>query len=233
MSDIDEITPFVFQMNGDTKADGFSESDDEYVVKGVVLMKGDIFYQGDFVPWDVIKAAGMSANPTQIHDLNHQGTGYPMPNGQMVPSDISYIVGYQDNIHVNEQEKSLLVDVHIQKDAPMANSWKSYYDISAKAGRMPNVSAFGFKRMTLVKAKNLPVDYASFGLKGHETVVSLTYMDLVAGSTVYRGACNDKDGCGMPIKACEDMHQDLPDTHKEDKVRVAHLKERIKLFGGK
>ena len=221
--------PFVYQ-NMNTQAEGFVELDDEYLVKGVVLMKGDIFYQGDFVPWAVIKAAAGNSEQVQIHDLNHQGTGYPMHNGQMVPSDINFIVGYQDNIRVDEKEKSLLVDIHIQKEAPMANTWKSYYDISSKAGRMANVSAFGFKRMTLMKASEMPVDCTSFGLRGNDTITALTYMDVVAGSTVYRGACNEKDGCGMPIKACEDMHQDLPDTHDE---RIVYLKERIKKLGGK
>lgn len=221
--------PFVYQ-NMNAKAEGFSESEDEYLVKGVVLMKGDIFYQGDFVPWTVIKAAADNAEDVQMHDVNHQGTGYPMPNGQMVPSDIGYVVGYQDNIHVNEEEKSLLVDIHILKESPMANSWKSYYDVCSKAGRMPNVSAFGFKRMTLMKASQMPVDYKAFGLQGNATITALTYMDLVAGSTVYRGACNEKDGCGMPIKACEDQHMDLPDTHDE---RVVYLRERIKKLGGK
>lgn len=226
------MEPFVFQ-NNDNSFDHFEETDDEYIVKGAVLMKGDIFYQGDFVPWSVIKSAANYAAKTQIHDLNHQGTGYPMPNGQMVPSDVNFIVGYQTNLHVDDKNKALYMDVHINKDAPMAKTWKNYYDVCERAGRMPNVSAFGYKRVSFVKAKDLPIDCAAFGLKGNETIASLNYMDIQAGSTVYRGACNDQDGCGMPIKCdeeqpCEDFIQDEP----IDEVRLSYLKKRINILGG-
>jgi len=205
----------------------FEDTEKEWVIHGAVLMRGDMFMQNEFVPSkvisDAVKRVGVS-----LHDMNHRGTGFMLPTGQLIPPDISYFVGYQDNYVYDEAKKSLYVDIHIMKNDSKANKeWKTYYDLCQQAGRMPNLSSYGYKQVSIIRASQLGIDMAAYGIRPEQNIRCLQYINITAGSTVYQGACNDKDGCGIPLAS-----EELPRDISCDEEYQNYLNKRIKQIGG-
>lgn len=205
----------------------FEDAENEWVIRGAVLMRGDMFMHGEFVPSKVISEAAKHVG-VSLHDMNHRGTGFMLPNGQMVPPDISYFVGFQDNYVYDEDKKSLYVDIHIMKNDSKSNTeWKTYYDICQRAGRMPNLSAYGQKQASIIRASKLGIDVSAYGLRPEQNVRCLNFLSITAGSTVYQGACNDRDGCGIPLAS-----EILPHDISCDEEYQNYLNKRIKQIGG-
>lgn len=215
----DDMFTFAMEINDEKN---FEETDTEYVVHGAVLIIGDRFMNGEFVPARLVKNAYQQLNGS-LHDINHMGMNYVM--GYLPTQNMEYVVGYHDNAQYDEKSKAVSLDIHIYKDASKASVWKSYYDICQMAQRMPNLSAFGYKKISIIQAKDLPdgVDCAIYGLKPDQQIRCMSYMMFTAASTVVHGACNEKDGCGIPLKSeCTD------DSCMKDDHEVQKTKELIK-----
>lgn len=225
-----------------------SEDDKEEIHKMTVVI-GNRFMKGIFMPKDELRKSYKGFEGT-LHDINHRGTGYAV-GLTVIPSDVSYVVGYNTDVKFDETTGEVTANVHILKNAQRYNEWKNYEMICKAAGKIPNVSMFIEGKSKAMKASNLPkdVDYSEQMNKyGYKNVVP-TMTDIVpkAVSTVFEGACNDKDGCGIrnSVSECNDgtcsveepekiesTDNDKSSKLKEDKKYKEYLKNRLKNIKG-
>jgi len=169
----------------------------------MVIAIGNRFMKGVYISKEEMKAAHRGFNNT-LHDLNHMGSGY-MAYFSLVPPDISYIVGWQDNLSYNEATDEVRANVHIEKTAPRYSDWKNYIDISAKIGRIPNVSMYVFGKIEYIEARKLPKNsgYRKAGYRADDVVPCMTNIIPFMVSTVTKGTCDDTKGCGIK-QSCDD-----------------------------
>lgn len=161
-----------------------------------VALVGDRFYKGDFLAASELEKVYKMWEST-LHDINHQGT--TDIKGFTASSNILYFIGYNKNVEYNDKTKSVSMDIVPVASTQYASAWKGYVELCEKAGNVPNVSvAFGAK-VKYVKAKELPegVDYSLAGYKDDDSIPYIYDIEPKALSTVFRGACNDKSGCGI------------------------------------
>lgn len=206
-------------------------------VRTAIALIGDRFYKGSFFSADELEKAAPQWEGT-LHDINHFGTTFG--NGLRTQSNILYFVGWQDNIHYDKESKSVSMDIHADYDTYYGEAWKSYINLCEKAGQMPNVSISFLGKRKLVQAKNLPEgsNYQAYGF-GEEDYVSYIY-DVIpqALSTVLKGICNNKQGCGIAINnsvestTCSDPECVVKKEDKEDAEKRAYLEKRLKKFKG-
>ena len=145
------------------------------------------------------------------HDINHWGTTYL--DGQ---PDIEYIVGYNNNVRLGKVTKALTADIHVLPSAEKYQLWRGFVDINKKINRVPNVSVSFYASKKNVKAGTLPVDFSAYGYKKDDEIEYLYDLEFQALSTVFKGACNDKDGCGIGI------HQQKNDEMDEEKTEISY-----------
>lgn len=179
-----------------------------------VAIIGDRFYKGAFLPAKELKKVYKLWEGT-LHDINHFGTTFPV--GFFAISNILYFVGYNNNVKWNNKNKSVSMDINIRDDTKYAGDWRAYVALCEEAGNVPNVSiAFNAKTM-LVKASELPkgVNWKEQGYKKDDLVEYIYDIQPQALSTVLKGACNDKNGCGIGIQNNEDNEQEEKDAQKE------------------
>lgn len=201
----------------------------------MVIAIGNRFMKGVYVSKKELKLAHKGFNNT-MHDLNHMGSGY-MSFFSVIPPDISYIVGWQDNLSYDDATDEVRANVHIDKTAVRYDDWKTYINISEKIGRTPNVSMLIYGKIEWVEAKKLPKNshYGKNGFKADDLVPCMIDIQPFMVSTVTKGACNDKDGCGIK-NSCEDGNCNLKNNGEEKKVEVspedvrrkAYLEKRLK-----
>jgi hypothetical protein len=173
----------------------FSEGETENFIKcGSTCLIGDRFYKGKFLAFSEIEKAYLSMNKA-FHDINHWGTTHPL-TGQ---PNLEWIIGYQDGTTINKTTKQMTTDIYINKSAPKFDVWKNYVDICKKANRVPNVSVSFWADMKEIPAKDLPVNCSEYGYNDDDIVQYLHNIEFQALSTVFRGACDDKTGCGIGI----------------------------------
>lgn len=217
----------------------------------MVIAIGNRFMKGVYVSTKELKATHKGFNNT-MHDLNHMGSGY-MPNFfTLVPPDISYIVGWQDGLSYDDATDEVRANVHIEKTAPRYADWKNYIDISAKIGRVPNVSMVIFGKIEYIEARKLPKNsgYGRNGYKADDLVPCMTNIRPFMVATVTHGVCDDKNGCGIkhsandtcPNCSCdvdEDTSQDkqvdlekIDKSIKENKKQMEYFQNRIKSLKG-
>jgi len=205
------------------------------------IVIGDRFMKGIFVSAKETESVHKQWNNT-LHDLNHMGSGYRVMFS-VVPSDISYVVGYQDDAKYDKSTKETTVAVHIEENSPRYNEWKSYIAICEKINRTPNVSMYCFGKLEFIKAKDLPKDshYKKNGYRTEDDVPCMTKIIPFMVSTVMRGACNDKDGCGIKHgDDCKDNSCKVGSTEQPDEIdnpeitkRKDYLNKRLKSLRGK
>jgi len=239
--------------------DGYGESTEfnyvEFVEKAtsqkgfnMVIAIGNRFMKGVYVSKDEMKSAYRGFNNT-LHDLNHMGSGYMMNLFSVVPSDISYIVGWQDSLSYDDTTNEVRANVHIEKTAPRYSEWKNYIDISAKIGRTPNVSMFVYGKIEYKQARELPTNsgYRKAGYKADDLVPCMTNIMPFMVSTVTRGTCDDKKGCGIK-QSCDDgscaldkednLENETMDSEQVKKSieaknkQIKYFKDRIKSLKG-
>ena len=205
----ENIQPINNTMNLDSKT---GEIQDDFKA---ICVYGDKFYKGKFLPMKELQKAYKSLNGS-YHDINHWGTTYLDGN-----PNIEYIVGYQDNVRLDNITKALTADIHVLRSAEKYQLWRGFVDINQRINRVPNVSVSFYSSKKKMKAKELEgIDFAADGYKGDDEVEYLYDLDFQALSTVFKGACSDKDGCGIGIKQ---------DAKKED---IKNLEAKIKRFKG-
>jgi len=196
----------------------------------MVIAKGNMFMKGIYISKDEMKAAHTRFNNT-MHDLNHMGSGY-MAGFSIVPPDISYIVGWQDSLSYDDETNEVRANVHIEKGAVRYDDWKTYIDISAKIGRNPNVSMYVFAQLEFIEARKLPKDsrYGANGYKADDLVPCMVNIQPFMVSTVTKGACDDKRGCGIK-QSCEDGTCESNNEENSEisvEVKVVDLEKSIK-----
>ena len=203
------------------------------------IVIGDRFMKGVFVAADEIKKVYKGWNNT-LHDLNHMGSGYAA-GFSVIPADISYIVGYQDKLTYDAKTKAVQAKIHIDEKAQRYNEWQSYANICNQINRPLNVSMYCFGQIRWMKARDLPkgCGYQKQGFKADDTVPCMFNIMPYMVSTVTRGACDDKDGCGIENSSCDNNNysvgtteqDEIEDENKpEDAERRAYLEKRMKQF---
>jgi len=188
-----------------------------------VALIGDRFYHGAFLPAkELEKAHAMWENT--LHDINHQGT--TDVRGMYAQSNILYFIGYNDNVTYDKKSKSMSMDIHVCDNTHYASAWKGYVELCEKSGQTPNVSVSFRAKTKSMKVSKLPegVDYKQYGLSEEDSVVYIYDMIPEALSTVFQGACNDKDGCGIG-KSCS-VEEDASPEESEAEVTEEERHER-------
>ena len=183
------------------------------------IVIGDRFMKGVFVAADELKKVYRGWNNT-LHDMNHMGSGY-MAGFSVIPSDVSYMVGYQDGLTYNETTKAVQAKIHIDKDSKRYDEWESYANICNQINRPINLSMFCYGQIQWMKAKDLPKGsgYTKAGYKADDTVPCMYNIQPYMVSTVTRGACDDKDGCGIEnsnSESCEDNNCNVGATEQDE-----------------
>jgi hypothetical protein len=191
-----------------------TNTDSGIITKHAIAVKGDNFYHGCYLPSKELERVHKQWNGT-LHDINHMGTSHLMGLG-IVP-DIRFFVGYQDNVTYNSETKQVEMDIHIDENTLYGKAWKSYVTLCKKAGQTPNVSVTFMAQRGSGKAKDVVTNYAEYGYKGDETVTYIKDMKPIALSTVLKGACSDKEGCGIESSNTSDMSE--TESDKEQKIK--------------
>jgi len=206
----------------------------------MVVAIGNRFMNGVYVSNKVLKDANKGFNNTP-HDMNHMGTGYQAGVFTRVPADISYVVGYQDNLHFDNESGEIRATTHISETAVRYAEWKSYVDICAKMGRTPNVSMFATGKVEYIEARKLPKGshYGQHGYAAADLVPCMAELNPVAVSTVFTGACSDRDGCGLANTYEDEKYNSNEEDEDEkqlqslmDAKKRAYMEKRIKDLNG-
>lgn len=246
--EIEEGKTYAFTYGGDAGNTSISDDSESIAMQATdgkgykaTILIGDRFMHGVFVDARELEKAYKGWNNT-LHDLNHMGSGYRASMFTVIPSDISYIVGYQDNLTYNKTTKAIEATIHIDKEAERYSVWLTYANICNQINRPPNVSVFYYGQIRWIKARDLPKNshYQKNGFKADDTVPCVFNIQPFMVSTVTKGMCNDKDGCGIKNSnsgSCEDntcgtgsVPQDEETTEEspENAERRAYLDKRIK-----
>jgi len=183
----------------DSKVNFFnSDKNKDGEVYPAVCLVGDRFYKGNFLPASEIEKS-FSSMDGAYHDLNHWSTSYGVFGTE---TNIEYIVGYQDDTKYDADSKKMTTNIHIVDSAPKSKVWHGFMDICKLAGRVPNVSVTFWADRKTMSVKDLPkgVDYKTYGLSEDDTFDALVNLEFHALATVFRGACDDKSGCGIGIE---------------------------------
>jgi len=200
----------------------------EYEIKEnrAVALVGDKFYHGSFLSADELKKAHKQWENT-LHDINHQGT--TDIKGLTASSNILYFVGYNDNVRYDEKRKSMVMDVHIVDKTHYASAWRGYVELCEQSNQTPNVSVSFMAKTKAVKVSDLPddVDYKAYGLSEDDHVSYIYDIQPQALSTVFRGACSDKDGCGIGM--CQNQDEVHSETD-DDTTKEEERQEREKII---
>ena len=202
-----------------------SESPDEEAketskTKRMVAIVGDRFMNGGFFSYELLKQVYKEWEGT-LHDINHMGTTKNMTTDPR--PDITYFVGYHTNVSLDEDNKSVSMDININPKTRFAEAWEGFIELCQASGKIPNVSVTYWGSRKFVKASDLPngVDYESEGYTKDDYVPYLTNVQPICVSTVLMGRCNDRQGCGIGNTcSCGDKEQ--------NKKEQENLIERIK-----
>lgn len=187
-----------------------------------VALIGNQFYQGAFLPATELEKAHKGWENT-LHDINHQGT--TDARGLTVTSNILYFVGYNDNVAYNSETNKMSMDIHISDNTHYATAWKGYVELCENSGQTPNVSVAFLAKTKSMKVSDLPsdVDYKAYGYSEGDTIVCIYDIQPRALSTVFKGACDDKRGCGIGL-AEEESKQDEEEAKAKAEI-IKWLKE--------
>ena len=206
--------------------DGTIEEKSERVYH-ITAIIGDRFLNGGFFPKEELERVYKNWEGT-LHDINHWGTSYP--TGFTSSSNILYFVGFHKNVEYNSTTREVTMDIQVNRETMYGKAWEKYVETCELAGIIPNVSVTYLGRQKLIKADELPegTDYKSEGYSDSDLVPILTDVEPVCVSTVLRGRCNDKDGCGIR-DSCSQDEQDIIDAlEKEKQEIIKYLKEENK-----
>ena len=197
----------------------------------LVAIIGNRFMNGGFFSWEEAKRVAALWKGT-LHDINHMGTNAsaldPRP-------DIRFFIGYHDNIQIDEVNKQISMDIHVEKGTMYASAWEGYMKLCEQAGKIPNVSTTYYGKRKLVKVSELPEgsNYEEEGYSKNDLVPYLYDVQPVCISTVLEGKCNSTAGCGIrnndntscTCKTCnkEDLINET--LEKEKQIMIAYLKK--------
>lgn len=191
------------------------------------MIKGDDFYHGCYLPASELEKAYSGWNGT-LHDISHMGTTHLMGLG--ATSDIRFFTGYQDNVQYNPDTKIVTCDVYVDEDTQYGKTHIAYINLCEKAGQIPNVSVTFLAKRGVAKAKDIINNYSEFGYKENDNVTYIKDIQPVALSTVLRGVCDDKKGCGIK-RNCSTKGSVTPEkSEQEIEAEKVYEEERKKLI---
>jgi len=186
--------------------------------KRLIAIIGDRFMNGGFVSMKVLKACYKQWEGS-LHDINHMGTSTGFFLAQ---SDITYFIGYHKNVKLNESNKSVSMELYIHNRTEFAEAWEAYIELCEMAGKIPNVSTTYYGKRKFLPVTELPkeCDWKAEGYGKEDLVPVLVEMQPVCVSTVLRGRCDDKGGCGI-------RDTDLKDSDSCDCKSCTEFDEKI------
>lgn len=215
-----------------------TSSETKTTTRRMVALVGNRFMNGGFFSWEEAKRVAALWKGT-LHDINHMGTNAsaldPRP-------DIRFFIGYHDNIQIDEINKTISMDIHIEKETMYAEAWEGYMKLCEKAGKIPNVSTTYYGKRKLVKVSELPegTNYEEEGYSKDDLVPYLYEVEPICISTVLGGKCDDKAGCGIRNSetscSCEHENEvvvtstDSTTTKDENKEKEKEVKNLLKLY---
>lgn len=204
--------------------DGTSRTENEKTYR-IVAMIGDRFMNGGFFPAEEAQRVYKGWKGT-MHDINHFGTHFPAGFGGT--SNILFFIGFHKNVEYNPATKEVTMDIEINPNAMYAPAWKAYVDICDKAGKIPNVSVTYMGKQEWILVKNLPkeANWKAEGFGKDDLVPVLMEVEPVCVSTVLRGRCNDKDGCGIRDSSSWDEQSITDALDKERQEIIKYLKTK-------
>lgn len=165
-----------------------------------IAIVGDRFMNGGFFSMEELRKCYKIWERT-LHDYNHEGTGSGIFNNL---SDITKFIGYHKNVIINEENKTVSMELVPVKETAGYNAWNGFIKLMEQAGNTVNVSVTYYGKRRMVKASDLPNDeYKKFGFNENDSVPYLENVIPVCVSTVLQGRCNDKDGCGFNATVCQ------------------------------
>jgi len=212
----------IVEENETVKTTHFSSNKDGHRAVAII---GDRFMRGVFLPAKELEKVYKQWNGT-LHDINHMGTTHLMGLG--ASSDIRFFVGFQKDASYDSKTKEVSMNIHVNENTLYGKAWRSYVELCKEAGMTPNVSVAFLGKRGKMKAKDLPegVEYAAYGLEDDDEIEYIYDIQPRALSTVLRGACNDKDGCGINNE-CKDGKCDLSqdDYEKRRQEIIKQLKK--------
>jgi hypothetical protein len=163
-----------------------------------VAMVGDQFWNKgrtkEFCLFDGIKKGYKSMDKT-FHNLDHGAD--PHGSGHIRIQDI---VGIQDYTEVDEDSKQMIMYIYPDEKMPSYSTWKAFVDMCQNNDKTPNVSIEAMVTQEQMMAKDIPVedlDYKQYSIDDDDLVWVETGYRFVGAATVYMGACDDSDGCGI------------------------------------
>jgi len=204
--------------------DGTIEEKSERVYH-ITAVIGDRFLNGGFFPKEELERVYKGWEGT-LHDINHWGTSYP--TGFTSSSNILYFVGFHKNVEYNSTTREVTMNIQVNRETMYGKAWEKYVETCELAGIIPNVSVTYLGRQKLIKANELPegTDYKSEGYSDNDLVPILTDVEPVCVSTVLRGRCDDKDGCGIQDSFSQDEKEITDALEKERQEIIKYLKDK-------
>jgi len=201
------------------------ESTPARAMKNIVAIIGDRFMNGGFVSMEVLKKCYKQWEGT-LHDINHMGTSTGFFLAQQ---DITYFIGYHKNSKLDEANKSVSMELHIHNRTEFAEAWEAYVELCEMAGRIPNVSTTYFAKRKYVPTSELPkeADWEAEGYGKDDLVPVIVEMFPFCVSTVLRGRCDDKKGCGIR-NADSESGSNLDEKILKEKVEEAIKRIKVK-----
>jgi hypothetical protein len=165
-----------------------------------IAIVGDRFMNGGFFPMEELRKCHKIWERT-LHDINHEGTSAGTFKDK---TDITKFIGYHQNVILNEEDKTVSMELVPVKETASYNAWKGFVTLMEKAGRTVNVSVTYFGKRRMTKASELPNDeYKKLGFSEEDSVPVLYDVIPWCVSTVLEGRCSDKGGCGFNATVCK------------------------------
>lgn len=193
--------------------------------KRLVAVIGNRFMNGGFLSADVLEKC-CKGWENSLHDINHMGTNTGF---FLMQSDITYFVGYHDNVKFNAETKEVSMELHIHSKTKFAPAWEGFVELCELAGQIPNVSVTYYGKQKYLPTSELPpeANWEAAGFKEDDLVPVLYDVVPVCVSTVLEGRCNDKDGCG--IRTTDSYDGDKDEINAEIEKKRQELIEQIRL----
>jgi len=191
----------------------------------MVAVIGDRFMNGGYLSFEELEKCYKNWENT-LHDINHMGTSTGF---FLMQQDITYFVGFHKNVKLNKETKEVTMEIVGEESTQYYKAWKGFVNLCEKAGLIPNVSVTYYAKRKLVKASELPssVDWKTEGYNEDDMVPILEGVQPVCVSTVFRGRCNDKDGCGIKNAEICDCQENLENDFKEQIERIKAKEKKL------
>lgn len=197
--------------------------------KKLIAIIGDRFMNGGFVPMKILEKCYKEWDGS-LHDINHMGTSTGFFLAQ---SDITYFIGFHKNVKLDKANKSVSMELHVHNRTKFAEAWEAYIELCELAGKIPNVSTTYYANRKFVPVTELPkeCDWKAEGYGKEDLVPVIVEMRPVCVSTVLRGRCDDKGGCGIRnTDSKTDEHSDSCDCEEHTELDKEIEKKRQELI---